>query len=147
MVKIKDLLINADYSTYEHKYSVQIIERIQEKKVELQKIVDEIEKIIISNRKFLSGDADYCLNKIITEKKANMNSLLNVLVEDLDDASSIIELGAEIVKLVGVQNTLFTKLQLLMTQESFICSVTSEHITTLRYLIEYGRSLLLEVVK
>ncbi|MCL7747721.1 hypothetical protein [Halalkalibacter alkaliphilus] len=147
MVNIKDLLKNADYSTYEHKYSVQIIERIQEKKLELQKIVDEIEKIIIANRKFLSGDADYCLNEIITEKKVNMNRLLNVLVEGLDDAPTIIEMGTKIVKMIGVQNTLFTKLQLMMTQESFICSVTQEHITTLKYLIEYGRSLLLEVVK
>ncbi|KHF41378.1 hypothetical protein [Halalkalibacter okhensis] len=147
MNNIHNFLKTVDYSNYEYQYSVQIMERLQEKRPELNRVVEEIDRIIIANRKVVGGHVDYSLNEIITEKKANLNRLNNVLDGGGDDRSSIIEWGAEIVKLIGVQNTFFTRLQLQMTQESFLRHVTAEHTTTIKYLIDLGRSLLIEIIR
>ncbi|MDT8860893.1 hypothetical protein N0O92_11690 [Alkalihalobacillus sp. MEB130] len=146
MANVEDLIKHLNYSAYEYKFSLHILDKLDEKKQELSKVIEEIDNILVSTRETIEADLDFSLNEIMTEKKANLHLLTNMQAEKIDDEAGIIEFGAQVVKRIGKQSTLFTQLQLLITKGSFEENVTVEQVTTLKYLIDYGRQLLLEMM-
>ncbi|GAE26106.1 hypothetical protein JCM9140_2134 [Halalkalibacter wakoensis JCM 9140] len=129
-----------NFSVYEFKYSLQVVEKLLTKKEELKKVINKIEEIILK-----SINDNGLAKEVIAEKKTNLSKLDNIILLNEDDIEWVIELGTEVVTLLNVQNRLFTNLQLHCSRKINSGTAASD-LMTAAYLIDYGRNLLLDIL-
>ncbi|WP_035667415.1 hypothetical protein [Halalkalibacter akibai] len=140
---------------YEYKYSNRCLSQLKEKLHILIKIETEMNRLIVEG----SFDFDSYSLSVISSTLEEFNMIVEVIItiekefntigsnnNNKQQVELITSLGVSLVKEVISLNTVLTQLQLQVRKGNFKGKVEMEVSTTFDYLLEYGRTVLLEII-